>query len=263
MKISLVPVGGLCNRMNSILCAIATQKELNCRIDVYWKKGRELHANFEDLFQPINSSTISIKPLNHVILRQGGRFCNIMNLLRMTKFDKSINGTLNSDNNIREIIGTSKNVYIYASNRFSIYSASNPSNYFIPMQDIQKKIDNVVSRFSYTIGVHIRRTDNILSTKESPLSMFTKKMDEILSDMPSASFFLATDEIDVKSELIKKYGNKIITNDFELSRNSIEGMKNAVVDLWCLANTEYILGSTHSTYTTMASELFSKKLYIL
>jgi len=67
----------------------------------------------------------------------------------------------------------------------------------------------------------------------------------------------------VKEMLVNRFGDKIITNHFDLSRTSVDGMKNAVVDLWCLAKTDRIIGSANSTYSTFAAQIYGKELGIL
>lgn len=59
---------------------------------------------------------------------------------------------------------------------------------FIPQDDIQRRIDEVVAGFSErTIGVHIRRTDNIVSIQSSPLENFTYMMDAEIKKIPIPS----------------------------------------------------------------------------
>ena len=88
-------------------------------------------------------------------------------------------------------------------------------------------------------------------------------MDRALKADPEANFFLATDDAALKRELIAKYGNRIITQQAPVSRSSIEGMRDAVVDLWCLASASRIIGSYWSSFTDTAAELFDAPLEIV
>ena len=102
---------------------------------------------------------------------------------------------------------------------------------FIPQDDIQRRIDEVVAGFSErTIGVHIRRTDNVVSIQSSPLENFTNMMDAEIKKKANTKFYVASDDDEVKESLKSKYPNRIITLMDDTDRNSLEGMKFAVLD---------------------------------
>lgn len=61
--ITLVPTGGLCNRMISIMNAIDVCKDHDICIDIKWWKNNELFADFEELFLPIKDNKITISKL--------------------------------------------------------------------------------------------------------------------------------------------------------------------------------------------------------
>lgn len=134
----------------------------------------------------------------------------------------------------------------------------------IPEPSIKQRIDSVVQNFSaHTIGVHIRRTDNVVSIEHSTNQGFMRAMDRALEADSKANFFLATDDAALKRELIEKYGDRIITQHAPVSRSSIEGMRDAVVDLWCLASASRIIGSYWSSFSDTAAELFDAPLEIV
>lgn len=109
---------------------------------------------------------------------------------------------------------------------------------FIPQDDIQRRIDEVVAGFSErTIGVHIRRTDNVVSIQSSPLENFTNMMDAEIKKKANTKFYVASDDNKVKKCLKSKYPDRIITLMDNTDRNSLEGMKFAVLDLFCLSKT--------------------------
>ena len=87
-------------------------------------------------------------------------------------------------------------------------------------------------------------------------------MQQEIENNCTTNFFLATDDEDVKREMICRFGNKIISCNDNASRNSVEGMKFAVVDLYCLINTKKIIGSAASSYSELAAELGGIELYL-
>ena len=127
---------------------------------------------------------------------------------------------------------------------------------FVPQDDIQNRIDEVVAGFSErTIGVHIRRTDNVVSIQSSPLEKFTSMMDAEIKKNSNTRFYVASDDDEVKKCLKTKYPDRIITLMDDPDRNSLEGMKFAVLDLFCLSKTKKILGSVGSSYSQIAAEI--------
>lgn len=182
---------------------------------------------------------------------------------KLRGYDKTINGTLHSNEDFDQVVGKSKKPYIYASNRFSPYGDADASLFLHPVKELQDRIDTVCKDFDKVIGIHIRRTDNVRSIETSTDEKFFERMDQLLASNPDTRFFLATDSNEVKKLYEQRYGNKIITNHFDLSRNTLEGMENAVVDLWCLSLCSEILGSASSTYSTCAAGIYHHKIEIV
>lgn len=113
------------------------------------------------------------------------------------------------------------------------------------------------------IGLHIRRTDNVAAIANSPITHFYKVIEKELADNPSTRFYVASDDRSVKEDLKRRYGNEtIISPEFCLKRYSLQGMKDAVVDLYCLGRTSKIYGSAASTYSIFASKLYNIELII-
>jgi hypothetical protein len=264
-NITVVPVGGLCNRINTIKCAIATHDALDLDFKVCWRNNSELKAKFTDLFEPIETKGVQIiDSKNPLLWPGGGPVYGLMNLSRkIYGFDKCFNGTAHSNEDFKQLIGDANNVYIFASNRFSPFGDADTEKFFHPIMKLQKRIDKISKGFENVIGIHIRRTDNVVSILNSPDEKFFVRIDSLLENNPSQRFFLATDDNSVKNTYERRYGDHIATNRFDLSRNTLEGMENAVVDLWSLARCQRIIGSSHSTYSICAADIFKHKLEII
>lgn len=76
---------------------------------------------------------------------------------------------------------------------------------------------------------------------------------ELFKPIPQDDIQRRIDE--VKESLKSKYPNRIITLMDDTDRNSLEGMKFAVLDLFCLSKTKKILGSVGSSYSQIAAEI--------
>ena len=134
-------------------------------------------------------------------------------------------------------------------------------NIFVPKRDLQLRIDQITSTFSENmIGVHIRRTDNIASINSSPIDVFVHLMQLEIEKEDTVKFYVASDEEEVKKKLQDKFPGRVITLMDDTSRDSLEGMKFAVVDFFCLSKTKKILGSVASSYSQIAAEIGGIKI---
>ena len=106
-----------------------------------------------------------------------------------------------------------------------------------------------------TIGIHIRRTDNIGSITHSPTSLFIERMKEEIRKDEKCLFYLATDSEKEKEQLKKIFGKNLITSPHAADRNSINGMKDALTELYILSRTNKILGSMQSSYSETAAQI--------
>lgn len=120
--ITLVPTGGLCNRMISILNAIDVCKNHDISIDIKWWKNKEIFVDFEELFLPIKDNKITISKLTqfkHLPSLKRNFF--LPTLLRQFFFDRQYTSSDHPHNlTIEQIIGNHTNIYISTFTHFSI-----------------------------------------------------------------------------------------------------------------------------------------------
>jgi hypothetical protein len=70
---------------------------------------------------------------------------------------------------------------------------------------------------------------------------------------------LATDDAQEEKLLKNRYGSRIITHQKVLDRSSLQGIKDAMVDLYTLSATDAIWGSYWSSFSDMAATIGNKK----
>jgi hypothetical protein len=129
---------------------------------------------------------------------------------------------------------------------------------------MQDQVNNETNSFSdSTIGVHIRRTDNLRSINTSPIEAFISKMENLVNSNAEFNFYVASDDIEVKKILKQKFGEKIILPQGVLSRNTKEGIRQAVVELYALSRTNKILGSFYSSYSEAAADIGNIELQVV
>ena len=117
---------------------------------------------------------------------------------------------------------------------------------------------------SSTIGIHIRSTDHSTAMKYSPFHLFENKIREELHINPEATFFVATDNEDYQSRLLREFGKeKILFHKKVFERNVTQGITDAVVDMFCLSRTSKIYGSYYSSFSYVAGRIGQVPVHIL
>lgn len=244
------PSGGLCNRMRVINSAYILAKKRGDRLIVLWKNCQELNCPFEELFE----SPADIKIIN---------FRSNFNLkklfLQFTAGQRINNAQIESnktDGVLHEDFYKSLKAKVYLFTWEHFYP-SRDYRLFVPVGKIQQRILDITKDFgSHAVGVHIRRTDHTWAIHNSSSSDFSNAIAEELKLHPDAVFFIATDDAREEAALRKQFPDKILSAPNKtLSRNSVDGIQDALIDLMCLASTTKIFGSYYSSFTDIAADL--------
>lgn len=258
-KITVLPFGGLGNRMRVLNSGFLINEELNYDLAVLWFKKWELNSDLSTLFSAVghpyrlvsNLATASAKPfLKHIYIQKYPRLYKAILSLFFDKvyFDDDI--LRKNESELKNELIQSGNVLFATCYQF--YKFDNFNNFSLH-PDLQKDVDRITCSFDENVyGVHIRRTDHAELIRSSPLEAFIEVIEKLVVENPAARFFLATDDVDVKLELKDRFKDKIITQEIELSRNSDNGMTGAVTDIYCLAHTHKIICSSKSSFATTA-----------
>lgn len=247
------PIGGLCNRMRAINSARVLAKKRGEKLTVIWFVNPELGCPFEQIFQPteqfrvINiASKWNLKKLFYqsLTLLFGSRIGN--DEIRSHRQD----GTLDD----AYVLSFKSLVYIATEEHFypcHDYSA------FLPTKEMTTRIETKKQELGlHSVGVHIRRTDNLPAIGKSSTDNFIRSMQSELDANPNTKFYLATDDLSEEAKLRAIFPGKIISNqERDLSRNSVAGIQDALLDLYCLASTGKIIGSYFSSFTDIAADM--------
>lgn len=270
MKITLVPYAGLCNRMNVIISALAYQQNHpDVQLIIKWHRWFHCNCRFKDLFKPIAFITppyhvIELSELNWKDVPGHRLNLHLPDKLRKCFYDVVFMPHNSPDefegmvNIFRKNTGKWPNVYIYKENCFCRDSyMGNYADIFQPQEDIQRRIDEITKDWDgHVIGLHVRRTDNMRAIQNSPIERYYQIIEKEVELDSNVRFYLATDSEEVKHDLTSRFGKRIITIPLCLKRSSLQGMKDAVVDLYCLASTSRIYGSSASTYSMLAGKIY-------
>ncbi len=141
--------------------------------------------------------------------------------------------------------------------------------------NIQREVDEFAERYGLhekTVGIHIRDTDKQNSVAYDQLAEFIRKF---MLEKKLERIFLATDQSKVRKFFLNQFGERLIMYDKyipDLSSGSELGMhlwaeKNdnlelrvrmfhdAIMEMWLLAETEYLLYQGNSTFSRISNDL--------
>jgi len=112
-----------------------------------------------------------------------------------------------------------------------------------------------------TIGVHVRRGDNLENFGQSRDEHFFRIMRDILQRRPDARFFLATDVAAVEARFQEEFDGALLTAPKTwASRKKVRGVCEGLIDLLVIARTAAIIGNVQSSFSQTAARLGRKQM---
>lgn len=267
MKIIVEPCAGLGNRFLSMASAYHWAVKLGAEFEVLWKAEAAMGAPAKAIFTlPDNVKLIEltnygykadlfgqIKYNNAVkrAARQADKTFEIEKIMDI--YEKS--GSEGIYKALTE--GNPKTVYIRSLSQFyDVDDMKGAFDFIKPSKRVTRRIESIIGDVAgrRLVGVHIRRTDNVISMDNSPLELFKERMNEELKADAATVFYLATDSKEVEADFKETFGDKIITfKDKSFTRDDEQGIVDAYTEILCLARSEKILGSFYSTFSRMAA----------
>lgn len=271
-QLTVVPSGGLGNRMRVIRSAYAVAAEGLCPVSVAFASNAECRCRFADVFQPIElpdspsqfpyfrirRATLLDAP---ALLRRNLR---LPALLRRMAYDRCFsNFGAASGDDIREALSGGGRVFISTCYEFAGQEIP-MRELFRPSIAVARIVDAAASRFGpNAVGFHVRTGDNVEAMRHSPLGLFLAAARREAASRTDAKFFLATDSAAVRKAFRNEFGERVVTLRGPLTRSSREGMTLAAADMFALSRCAKIYGSHYSSFSEIAAELGGKQAEIL
>lgn len=256
--IVLEPVGGLCNRMRAIASALALGAAIERDIWLLWRRDATLDCGFAELFERPEgvSRVISLNG------RAAIRIADVLNSLACERrwHEQDVLQGLAKGFDFTGV-GQFRRPLLRTSARFF-----EPPQFtaFRPVAALRAVIDRYVTSFDAVIGVHLRRTDNARARQFSPTVLFVAAMERELELNPATRFFLATDEPAEEALLQQRFGDRLIMHPKRSRRrDDPQAIRDALIDLYCLAACRRIYGSYWSSFSETAQQLGMAELQIL
>ena len=239
--------------MRAILAADTLCREIGSELKVVWMKELGLNARFCDLFQPLPIAAVQELSQKDYFLYAPPLKRNLFipYLSQKFRFDVSLFDWHLSvlQQNPEKLASMLKGKNVFVASGLGFFPADDAlfAQYFKPLPSLAEEVERRTVAFSgNTVGVHIRRTDNAMSIKCSPVDAFVERMKEFPS---TTNFYLATDDECVKSLMLKTFSNRISSSPSKANRNTLGGMQEAVVEMFSLVKTSYFLGSYYSSFS--------------
>ena len=256
--------GGLGNRMRTAAAAAAIAQHIRGKVVAMWAPQWGMECRYSELFEPYAQGNFELRdatPLERLTAARP-RPRNLF-LPRLT-----------NRLTYRQILYNEEVMPLYQQHfDFAAWANAHRSlmwtwwdffpwepallrQLFCPLPALQQRINERCATFSpHTIGVHIRRTDHQQAIHESPLELFTDAIDHEADLHSDLCVYLATDDEATKAALRQRYGQRILTSNTPATRDTTDGIRDALVEMYTLSHTAQIYGSAGSSFSTIAAIL--------
>ncbi|QPH39932.1 O-fucosyltransferase family protein [Pedobacter endophyticus] len=271
----LEPLGGLANRIRAVESAYNFSIANNSKLIVVWEQNGWLNATYEDCFESLpnvevinlnyNGTSVASKVKRRLLdgykyyLKKRYTSSAIGDAQIEELFDKlganpqAIKASVDSAVN-------GKGIYIKCCYEF--YPNLNNLNLSIK-HSIRAFASDFLKKNQCDIGIHIRRTDHVEAISNSPLHLFKDQISNALAQWPDYKFYLSTDSAEVAQELQTQFKDKLVTGVSDRRRDSTEGIRSALLDLYCLGSCKEIWGSDKSSFSDRAARMNKIPLKII
>lgn len=273
-NLTLVPIGGLGNRIYAICSAIVYCRQQNKSLEIIWFKDHGCNCPVKELFSinpEIKNVTLRDATFSDLILRDNPRRRNfwIPQFFQQFVYDRRIytkeaykvHAEL-PDSSFGELDAYK---HIFMVSFFSYWKSADMWSFICNTTQIEDKVNTIIQGWDgkEVYGVHVRRTDNSEAIMFSPTDLYVKTMKECLEINPDLYFYLATDSMEVKQELVAIFGDRIMMSDDAYSRNTRDGIISAFVELNVLSRTKKILASSNSSFSNLAHLLHKTAIEVI
>ena len=232
-QITLVPLGGLANRLRTITSGVALARQTQRLLQIVWYKDSGLNCRFDQLFRPLVQANIRLKEATATdrLLYDRPRCRNayLPSVFQRLTFDGRLHDPARelapgSEFDFAKWVGQHPRAYVRTCYPFFPADPTLYEQLFVPNSTVESRIRTFTERFSpHTVGVHIRRTDNVTAIARSPLSLFIQEMEKEVERHPDTLFFVASDSEEDKQALRERFGTRILTSSQPADRNSLQG----------------------------------------
>ena len=269
-RLLFVPSGGLGNRLRAIASAVCLAEQTGVELQMAWFKDWGMGARWCEIFKPMERQSLREATLTDCLVYDRPRKRNLFvpRLFQSILFEQRIDEREVTPLKRRDFDfqawARGKKSYMSCYQDFGTVDNSLYAKLFRPTDELEQRIAGNMERLGDApIGIHVRRTDNVAATQRSPLSLFFEAMDGIVKANPAQRFYLATDDEPTKTAMKERYGEALLMSSSKAERGTVEGIKDAVVEMFTLARCREIYGTADSSFSVIASRIGNCPLTIL
>ena len=251
----VIPILGLGNRLDVI------NSIYHLNLPIYWTRRSDFNCDYYDIF--------SEPKLNFVnTMNNGNIICSASRSFHW--FDKTVKNI--TDRTCTHIYYPEGENYLNKNYDIISFSKIIPpkDNSFYkllrPSKKVKDKIDSFFPKNEKLLGIHIRYSDNTNHMKQKTESQIFQEAINIINKYPNHKIFLASDNKVIKNKIINKYPNRVYFQNNSLNtvkpggmpkeRGSVEGMIEAVADLFALSYCDELWGNhSGSTFLKAAQRM--------
>ncbi len=268
-KITLIPFGGLANRLKCICSSISLCLKYQIQLEIIWYMDEGLACPSHRLFTlkpELQNRGITIREASWKdhLLRDYPRRHNlwIPILPILFRYDFCLNvKTLKrwvdeSPENIEELCRNQDWEYILIYACWQLYDDTNMYEHIEPTFEVLQACQALVAGWpDNMIGVHIRRTDHRISIEQSPTELFISAMQKMIEADSSVHFFIATDSLKERERIQTIFQGRVFAPFSTPSRDNAQGIISAFGEMLALSQTSQILATKDSTFSQEAARI--------
>lgn len=266
-KITLVPRGGLGERLRAVASMITIARKYTRPMEIIWFESEDFQAPSNRLFTldpQMRRESITIREAKWTDWL-ANRYPDKGNAWLSAPYLVLSNDSILTDKKIKNL---QKNApeqleQIFRNRRHRLFvetglEVAHERNMYAPLlpniEVINVRNSRLSSWHNNIVGIHIDR-DSSVSMQDSPIDLFIKRMYEIVVADPSTSFFVTTTSHDERERLQTLYRSRIVAPSSISDGTSVEGLIEIYGDLLALSQTVQILTTPNSAYTDVASTI--------
>ena len=250
---------GLANRLRLHCLAYAYALKTKRKLIVNWKRNANCYATYHDLFVGGPYSFTLLSQWERLYFRFVKRF-DCYSFEPDTWLDGDGVETLeNVPNRVVEV--SNLDASTGKGSRFGLYHKEVIRS-LIPRPEIQENVNQFLYQLnSPTVGIHVRLGDFVdkYGAALPSVEHYFAIIQRITKLWPDAVFILVSDGDKEKLSPLFNAGNCKIRPKIN-TRRTIEGMKDALVDLLVLAATDLVVSTPYSSYGGFAAMLGNKSI---
>ena len=268
-KVTLVPVGGLANRLRAVCSGIALALREDCDMEILWFTREEMYCPYHRLFTlrpDLEAKGITIREANwkdrlfNVYPNRNNLWLTTLPLLLQYDFFVSAHELQEwVENTPMRVEGVFKqndweHIIIYS--RSSVIDERHMYHYIEPSVEVLQTCKVLMAGWSEDIvGLHIRRSHTRKYREFGSTELFIKTMQKMVEEDPQVEFFLATNSLDERERLKTIFSGRVFTPYTEPGRHTPEGIVDAFAEMLALSQTSRILATRDSTFSLVASKI--------